>query len=156
MENRQIKDLMTYMRRTGTQRLRIKNGDFELEIERPAGRVLSLPQEEELAQEVHVAPKPAIAQGKSPGAAAPAVAADHNSHYVTSPIVGVFYPTPGPDEPPFVKVGDRVQADSVVCIIEAMKVMNEVKAGVSGVVEEVMIDGGHPVEFGTKLIRISS
>lgn len=73
---------------------------------------------------------------------------------VTAPMVGTFYTAPSPDDPPFVKVGDRVDENTVVCIIEAMKVMNEVKAGISGVVAEVCLDTGHPVEFGTKLFRI--
>ena len=156
MDNRQIKDLMTYMRRTGTQRLRIKNGDFEVEIERPAGKVLVQAVAEEASDCVVAESRPAMAMGRAPDSASVAPEADHNSIYVKSPIVGVFYPAPAPDEPPFVKTGDRVNPDTVVCIVEAMKVMNEVKAGVSGVVEEVLVDRGHPVEFGTKLIRISS
>ncbi|MBS0650861.1 MAG: acetyl-CoA carboxylase biotin carboxyl carrier protein, partial [Verrucomicrobia bacterium] len=61
---------------------------------------------------------------------------------------------PSPDDPPFIKVGDRVEENTVVCIIEAVKVMNEVKAGVSGVVAEILVDNAHPVEFGTKILRI--
>lgn len=74
--------------------------------------------------------------------------------FITSPMVGTFYTSPSPEDPVFVKVGDRVAADTVVCIVEAMKVMNEVKAGVSGVVKEILIDNAHPVEYGTKLFRI--
>jgi acetyl-CoA carboxylase biotin carboxyl carrier protein len=74
--------------------------------------------------------------------------------YVKSPMVGTFYASPSPDQPPFVKVGDLVTENSVVCIIEAMKVMNEVKAGVKGVIAEVLIDNAQPVEFGAKLFRI--
>lgn len=75
-------------------------------------------------------------------------------NYITSPMVGTFYLKPGPDQKNFVKAGDSVDKDTVVCIIEAMKVMNEVKAGVTGVVEEIMIEDAHPVEYGTKLFRI--
>lgn len=74
--------------------------------------------------------------------------------HVTSPMVGTFYSAPSPEDAPFVKVGDRVEEGTVVCIVEAMKVMNEVKAGMSGTVAEVCLDSGHPVEFGTKLFRI--
>lgn len=74
--------------------------------------------------------------------------------YITSPMVGTFYAAASPDDPVFVKVGDVVREDTVVCIIEAMKVMNEVKAGVSGVIVEICVDNAHPVEFGTKLFRI--
>lgn len=75
--------------------------------------------------------------------------------YVKSPMVGTFYSTPSPGEPAFIKVGDRVDENTVVCIIEAMKVMNEVKAGVSGVVAEICVENGHPLEFGTKIFRIT-
>lgn len=75
-------------------------------------------------------------------------------HFVTSPMVGTFYRSPSPDDPAFVSIGDVVEENTVICIIEAMKVMNEVKAGKSGVVKEILIDNIQPVEFGTKLFRI--
>lgn len=74
--------------------------------------------------------------------------------FVTAPMVGTLYTAASPEDAPFVKAGDRVEENTVVCIIEAMKVMNEVKAGISGTVAEVCIENGHPVEFGTKLFRI--
>ena len=73
---------------------------------------------------------------------------------ITSPMVGTFYGSPSPQDPPFVKVGEKVNAVTIVCIIEAMKVMNEVKAGQSGVISKVLIENGHPVEYGTKLFEI--
>src|SRR5262249_41293526 len=79
---------------------------------------------------------------------------DLTSIYVTSPMVGTFYANPTPEDPTFVKVGDKVEKNTVVCIVEAMKVMNEVKAGVTGTVVEILVENGHPVEFGTKLYRI--
>lgn len=77
-----------------------------------------------------------------------------SADYITSPMVGTYYSASSPEDAPYVKVGDRVDAETVVCIIEAMKVMNEVKAGMSGVIREVCIDNSQPVEFGTKLFRI--
>jgi acetyl-CoA carboxylase biotin carboxyl carrier protein len=74
---------------------------------------------------------------------------------LTSPMVGTYYAAPSPDDAPFVKVGDKVDEGAVVCIIEAMKVMNEVKAGKSGIVKEIFLDSADPVEFGTKLLTIS-
>lgn len=91
------------------------------------------------------------AQGSSSGEVEPA-----SGHVVSSPMVGTFYASPSPEDPPFVKVGDHVSADTVVCIVEAMKVMNEVKAGVSGVVKEIMTENAHAVEFGTPLFRIET
>ena len=80
---------------------------------------------------------------------------DEMSIYVTSPMVGTIYYTPSPNDPTFVKVGDRIEKNTVVCIIEAMKVMNEIKAQVSGVVAEILVENGSPVEFGTKIFRIT-
>ncbi len=74
--------------------------------------------------------------------------------FVTSPMVGTFYIRPAPDQPPFIKVGDIVDEDTVVCIVEAMKVMNEVKAGVKGKIVEIYLQDSHPVEYGSKLFRI--
>ncbi len=70
-------------------------------------------------------------------------------------MVGTFYSSPSPDDPSFVKVGDSVSEGSVVCIIEAMKVMNEVKAGCAGVIAEILLKNGEPVEFGTRMFRVT-
>jgi acetyl-CoA carboxylase biotin carboxyl carrier protein len=70
-------------------------------------------------------------------------------------MVGTVYYSPSPNDPPFVKAGDRVEKNTVVCIIEAMKVMNEVKSGVAGVISGPLVENGHPVEFGSKLFRIT-
>ena len=69
-------------------------------------------------------------------------------------MVGTFFPSPAPDQSCFVTPGDTVKEDTVLCIIEAMKVMNEVKAGIAGVIEEVLVENNQPVEFGTKLFKI--
>ena len=74
---------------------------------------------------------------------------------IESPIVGTFYTASAPDQPSFVKVGDTVGEDTVVCIVEAMKVMNEIKAGKSGTITEILLEAGTPVEFGQPLFRIS-
>ena len=86
------------------------------------------------------APVPAAA----PAPAAPAA----NRSTIDAPIVGTFYRSPSPDAPAFVKVGDTVSADTTVCIIEAMKVMNEIKAEKAGVVKEILVENGQPVEYG--------
>ncbi len=83
--------------------------------------------------------------------AAPAV---ESGNIVTSPIVGTFYAAPSPDKPPFVKVGDTVNAGDVVCIIESMKLMNEINCEFSGKVAEIYVSNGEPVEFGQKIMRI--
>jgi acetyl-CoA carboxylase biotin carboxyl carrier protein len=87
-------------------------------------------------------------------AAAEAPADKKGGHVITSPFVGTFYRSPAPDQPPFVEVGTSVKKGGVLCIIEAMKLMNEIEAEVAGKVAEVLVQNGQPVEFGQPLFRI--
>jgi acetyl-CoA carboxylase biotin carboxyl carrier protein len=168
VELKQIKELMTAMGRTGTKRLVLKKGGFELQLEREGdgtyrGSEQSLegdeaPYRNELSMRRLAASLP---RGGDMGAALaphphpePDKGASQDGVFITSPMVGTFYATPSPEDPSFVKVGDTVDKNTVVCIVEAMKVMNEIKAGVAGKVAEVYIETNHPVEFGTKLFRI--
>lgn len=162
MELKQIKELMQAMGRTGTKRVSIKKEGFEIEIERGDNGIIKVPESLELQDENFNKTDEALRRANMSAAplATPANQAvrqkeDVNAVFVTSPMVGTFYMTPSPDDPAFVKVGDKVEKNSVVCIVEAMKVMNEVKAGVAGTVAEILIENGHPVEFGTKLFRIT-
>ncbi len=79
---------------------------------------------------------------------------DKNIHIVKSPIVGTFYRAPAPGAKPFVDVGSRVKKGDVLCIIEAMKIMNEIKSDVNGIVEEILVENGQPVEYGQPLFKI--
>ena len=95
------------------------------------------------------------AAAPAPAAAAPASAAAPSSlKEITSPMVGTFYSSPSPDAPPYVEVGQTVTPETVVCIIEAMKVMNEIKAEAAGVIAEVAAENGKPVQFGQALFRV--
>jgi len=119
-----------------------------------------------VAGPVMYAQAPAPAHAAHPGHAAPATpspaggsgapSADSDAGLVAieSPMVGTFYNAASPDSPPFVKPGAQVTADSVVCIIEAMKVFNEIKAEKSGVIEKILVKNGEPVEFGQKLFLV--
>jgi acetyl-CoA carboxylase biotin carboxyl carrier protein len=100
---------------------------------------------------VPLAAAPAAAAA-APAAAAPA--ANDDRVRIESPMVGTFYTASAPDKPPFIKIGDSVGPDTVVCIVEAMKVFNEIKAEVSGVVDEVLVRNGTPVEFGQPLFLL--
>jgi len=152
MDIEQIKELMTHLEESKLRKLVYKKGDFELHIEKdsphyaPARARLSVPIENEPAFQSEVPLK-----GERGGSTRP----DAPGTYVTSPMVGTFYASPGPEHAPFVKVGDTVTEDTVVCIVEAMKVMNEVKAGMRGTVAEVLFENAQPVEFGTRLLRIT-
>lgn len=79
---------------------------------------------------------------------------DANIEIIKAPMVGTFYRAPSPDSPPFVEVGRQIQNSSVVCILEAMKVMNEIKSGMSGTIVEILIDNGQAVEFGQPLFKV--
>jgi acetyl-CoA carboxylase biotin carboxyl carrier protein len=87
----------------------------------------------------------------TPGDAQPKSSSDLD---ITSPMIGTFYASPSPDSPAYVEVGTRVNAETVVCIVEAMKVMNEIKAEKSGVITEILVDNAKPVEFGQPLFKI--
>lgn len=97
---------------------------------------------------------PAAAAASVPVTAPSAPASEAGQGRITSPMVGTFYATPDPESPPFVRVGDRVNPDTVVCIIEAMKVFNEIKAEISGTIESIDVQSGQPVEFGQVLMTV--
>lgn len=100
-----------------------------------------------------IAAAPVVAA--APVAATPVAAEPQSAgESIDSPLVGTLYRAPGPDAKPFVQVGDRVSADTVVCIIEAMKVMNEIKAEKSGVIKEILVENGQPVEYGQPIFII--
>jgi acetyl-CoA carboxylase biotin carboxyl carrier protein len=166
VELKQIKELMSAMGRTGMRRLSLKKVDFELVLEKEDNESFksldSMLETDDypLKHEAVSRANAALSRGKELTSPLGSAEVSHNekesSHgsYITSPMVGTFYSSPSPDDPPFVKAGDKVEKGTVVCIIEAMKVMNEVKAPASGVVAEALIESGHPVEFGTKLFKI--
>ena len=102
-------------------------------------------------------PAPAGAPPAPPGAQASTTgSADQDLHMITSPIVGTFYRSPSPSAEPFVKIGTNVEPQSVVCIIEAMKLMNEIQAEASGEVVKIYVENGQPVEYGQPLFGIKS
>jgi acetyl-CoA carboxylase biotin carboxyl carrier protein len=96
----------------------------------------------------------AVTQPETAATPEPEVDSDAELHKITSPIVGTFYRSPGPDKEPYVKEGSTVSADSVVCIVEAMKLMNEIQAEVAGEIVKVYVENGQPVEYGQPLFGI--
>ncbi len=147
MDLKYIEKLMNAMVRSGMKRIVLKQEGFEIELEKESiAQVLSTPSFSAPSQTVISA-----AQTQEPNQPSKE---ESSGQFVTSPMVGTFYYASSPDHPPFVKIGDEITENSVVCIIEAMKVMNEVKAGVRGKVAEILVKNGDPVEFGTKIFRI--
>ena len=123
--------------------------EFKIEVD---GCNLSISRAGSAAPAAQQAPVSAAATPAAPAPAAPAPEAPQVA--IESPLVGTFYRAASPEAKPFVEVGDRVTADTVVGIIEAMKVMNEVKAEKSGIIKEVLVENGDPVEYGQKLFVI--
>ncbi|MEN9343587.1 MAG: Biotin carboxyl carrier protein of acetyl-CoA carboxylase [Chlamydiota bacterium] len=151
MDIKQIKELIATMERAGIKKLTLKmKGGEEIHLERET-QTPDVATPPSFYPPVYAHAPAREPEPKKVEAAAPK---ESSGKHITAPLVGTFYATPSPDAPAFVKVGDKVSEGTVVCIIEAMKVMNEVKAGMSGTVAEVCVDNAHPVEFGSKLFRI--
>ena len=151
MDLEKIKEMIVAMEDSSLSKISIKDGSgFEIELERAQyGAPVQMQHVPAPHAVHHAAPQPQTA----PESGAP-IAKDVPCNSIDSPMVGTFYSSPSPDDPTFVKVGDTVEEDTVVCIIEAMKVMNEVKAGKSGVIKEICNPNSSPVEFGTKLFTL--
>lgn len=154
MDLKQIKELMAAMERFRLNKVSLKEkSGFEITLEKTDPRL-------EAAAYIKKESQPHVEVVKAPvhhEVHAPiqhTVKENKPGIFVSSPMVGTFYRSPSPSDPVFVKVGDTVSENTVVCIVEAMKVMNEVKAQKSGKIVEILVDNMQPVEFGTKLFRI--
>jgi acetyl-CoA carboxylase biotin carboxyl carrier protein len=151
-----IRDLLAAINQTDVSELTVKSGDLELVIRKGALISYSAPPAPPVSASPPPAPAaPAIAPS-APPPPPPAAPPRSNEKFleVTSPMVGTFYSAPAPDEPPFVRVGDRIRLGQTVCIIEAMKLMNELEAEVVGEVVEILAQNGEPVEYGQVLMRV--
>ena len=139
----------------------VERGAVEVELESQGTRIRVRLKEDRPVSMVPIATAHAVAPAMGhaplamPAAAARPVGPDHTAHFVfKSPMVGTFYRSSSPDSDPFVEPGGRVGPDTTLCILEAMKVMNEIKAEISGTVVEVLAQNGEPVEFGQPLFLI--
>ena len=153
-----IKQVVDLMKKSGLSEFEIQDQEFKLRIKRDVagqGLVHHVAPSAAPAAPAPVAP-PAPAPASAPAAPAPAApaVADPGVKIITSPMVGTFYAAPSPDNPPFVTVGSPVKPDSVVCIVEAMKVMNEIQSELTGTVVECLVASGTSVEFGQPLFRV--
>jgi acetyl-CoA carboxylase biotin carboxyl carrier protein len=144
----ELRDLLTAIANTDVTELNLKNADFELTVKKSPAAV-------GIPMVAAIAPAPATIPAALPVAEAPAPTIDKKWVEVKSPMVGTFYRAPAPDEPSFAAVGDRIAVGQTVCIIEAMKLMNEIEAEVGGQVMEVLVENGQPVEFGQVLMYIN-
>jgi acetyl-CoA carboxylase biotin carboxyl carrier protein len=144
---KKVRQLIELMKEHDLSELDLRQADHRVKIRR-GGEVVAY------TGPVQAAPAPVAASPAAPLAAAAPAAADSRMLVIKSPMVGTFYKASGPDSPVFVKVGDRIGPEKTVCIIEAMKVFNEIPAGVSGQVVAILVENGAPVEFGQPLIKV--
>ena len=153
MDIRKVKKLIELLEESGIDELEIHEGEESVRISRHSKQVAA-PQYQVAPAPVAAAPAPAPAAAPAT-ADAPAAPAAPSGHLVRSPMVGTFYRSPSPTAAVFVEVGQSVKAGDVLCIVEAMKMMNHIEADKSGVVQSILVENGQPVEFDQPLFSIA-
>jgi len=149
MDIRKVKKLIELLETSDIAEIEIKEGDESVRISRNSSVTTTVS-----------APAAAPFAAPAPSPAAPAAAEEKpapqatSGHIVSSPMVGTFYRSPSPSSPPFVEVGTHVKAGDVVCIVEAMKMMNQIEAEKAGIIEAILVNDGEPVEFDQPLVTI--
>jgi acetyl-CoA carboxylase biotin carboxyl carrier protein len=152
MDIRKVKKLIELLEESNIDEIEIKEGEESVRISRNSGQpMMAAPHAYAPPPPPPMAPPAAPASVAAPPAeAAPALA----GHVVTSPMVGTFYRSPAPTSPPFIEVGQTVKAGDVLCIVEAMKMMNQIEADKSGTIGAILVENGEPVEFEQPLVTI--
>ncbi len=157
MELDKIKELIEMMEANDLSELEIVDGQTRIKLKRGASQgppqMVAMPQVVPAGGAVTNGGE-AVAGGGAAGAAEAAAKEDDNLIEIVAPMVGTFYPAPSPNAEPFVEVGAKVTDESVVCIIEAMKVMNEIKSEVKGTIKKVLVSNGQAVEYGQALFLV--
>jgi len=157
MNQKELKELIEFLIEKDISEFELERGDVKVRIKRGAdahpAAAVALPQ---VVVSAPIAAVPAT-HASLPAVPAESKAApelDDDTHIVHSPIVGTFYESPSPGSPPFVKVGDMVEVGQILCIVEAMKLMNEIEAEVAGELVKKMVNNGQPIEYGQQLFAI--
>lgn len=157
MDIKQIQDLIRFVSKSGVNEVAIEQKDFKITIKTAGEQTVGQYVTAAAPQPVAIA-APAPAAPAAPAAAAPAAApaAADTSNYITvkSPMIGTFYRSSAPDKPLFVNVGDEIKPGKVVCIIEAMKLFNEIESEVSGRIVKILVDNASPVEYDQPLFLV--
>ncbi len=153
MDLKEIKQVLKLMDTHGLTEFRLEREDEKILLRRQGNEMIAAP----LGTVVQTpAPQAVITTPAAPeGEAAPEEKkADDSLQVITSPMVGTFYISSSPESEPYASVGDTVGSDTTVCIVEAMKIMNEIKAEISGTIEQICVQNGQPVEFGQELFKV--
>jgi acetyl-CoA carboxylase biotin carboxyl carrier protein len=148
----EVRSLIELMKKNGLAVFKFEQGDFKITLKTPEGASGGATVFQGTPAPIAA---PVAAATTTPDSIAAAEPAKSSYKEIKSPMVGTFYSSPSPDSPSFVEVGKKVNAESVVCIIEAMKVMNEIKAEIAGKIVEIVAENGKPVQFGEVLFRVS-
>lgn len=158
MEIKEIQNLIKFVAKSGASEVSLEMGDIKITIKTDKGDVIAPVAAVQQAAPVVVSPAPEVVAAPSapvaPAAAPAAAEASSNQHTVKSPIIGTFYRKPSPDKPNFVEIGDRVSEGDTLCVIEAMKLFNEIEAETSGTIVQILLDDSSPVEFDQPLFII--
>ncbi|HEX6719326.1 MAG TPA: acetyl-CoA carboxylase biotin carboxyl carrier protein [Pyrinomonadaceae bacterium] len=153
----ELRELIALLRENGLAELELENESIRVRLRRDSALPAPAPVAEVQQPASAPAPAPAATGPTHPGTQATTAASqDQDLHIIPSPIVGTFYRSPSPNADPFVKIGSNVEPESVVCIIEAMKLMNEIQAEATGEVVKIYVENGQPVEYGQPLFGIRS
>jgi acetyl-CoA carboxylase biotin carboxyl carrier protein len=155
LDLKEIKELIALIKKNDLSEFELEQGDFKIKLKKSGGELQPV-----VYSAAPAAPAAPIAAAQAPaapsGAAQPAAPSKEGApgKEIVSPMVGTFYASSSPEAPPYVAVGQQVTEDTVVCIIEAMKVMNEIKAETRGTISEILAENGKPVQFGQPLFRL--
>ena len=154
MDLKLIKQVIDLMKRSELSEFEFEEDGFKLRLSRGGNGGAPVVQAAPIAAPAPAPAAPAAPAGEAPAAAAPAEEAGIS--IVKSPMVGTFYRSPSPESPAFADVGAKVTAETVVCIIEAMKVMNEIQSEIAGTITEVLVENGDAVEYGQPLFKVKT
>ena len=154
MDLKEIKQILTLMDEHEVTEFMFERKDTKILLRRGGGEGSGAPMMQFVQPTAMHTPQVPAAAANAASAATALVVEDASLFTITSPMVGTFYASPSPDSEPYVKPGAKVTSGSTVCIIEAMKIMNEIKAEVNGTVEQVCVKNGQPVEFGQALCKV--
>lgn len=162
MEYKQIQELLKAVNKSNISELSIKDGDFEITIKQANTETQFVAVQASMPQMMQPAPQQMMQAPQAPQqqiAAAPAAssapaAEASNTVTIKSPMIGTFYRSSGPDKPPFVGVGDEIKPGQVICIVEAMKLFNEIESEISGRIVKVLVDDASPIEYDQPLFLV--
>jgi len=162
MNQKELKELIEFLIEKDIAEFELERGDVKVRIKRGSEPAASSSAPDARFYTVHAAPPtPELGAGPVPGTVAPPPAVpekppapEEGLHIVRSPIVGTFYESPSPGSPPFVKPGDMVEAGQILCIVEAMKLMNEIESDVAGEIVKKLVANNAPIEYGQELFAI--